>query len=449
MSRIYFSLCLLLLIAAATNARAEQFDNKMIEVSSEPLIVEHPDSKNDTQTDLSDSVDKGATAVSGTIRRGSHGERVKKLQQQLKALGYYSGDITGNTGSLTVEAIKRFQRANGLEVDGIAGVKTLTAIQRVAGGDTVHNDNSNSDKAARIVSSVTPSTGKNTGLIKSGSQGDDVLELQTKLKILGFYTGSLTGKAGSLTINAIKRFQRSTGLKADGIAGEKTLSAVAKAIEGQTIELQNDQMVTTAETLRNESTEDQARETNAKNDKDQVNEDDMKFVIKLGTQGDEIKKLQQNLKMLGYYNGSVTGKCGTLTLKAIEKFQKDNGLPTEGTVGEATLSAINSKLQQESIVKVTTTVSSTLMEGGSDERYDLIPSLKTVKELKRYSAGNDVTSLQKALKALDYFAGYETGFYGDYTQERVKMFQQDHGLNPTGIADALTLEAVNRALRNQ
>ena len=59
---------------------------------------------------------------------GSRGEEVKKIQEKLKAWGYYSGSVDGIYGSQTFEAVKKFQRKNGLTADGIAGTKTLQAM---------------------------------------------------------------------------------------------------------------------------------------------------------------------------------------------------------------------------------------------------------------------------------------------------------------------------------
>ncbi|GFN31832.1 spore cortex-lytic enzyme [Paenibacillus xylaniclasticus] len=58
--------------------------------------------------------------------------------------------------------------------------------------------------------------------IKLGSSGKDVLELQGRLKYLGFYNGPVDGQFGSATLNAVKWFQWKFGMKADGIVGAKS-----------------------------------------------------------------------------------------------------------------------------------------------------------------------------------------------------------------------------------
>lgn len=62
------------------------------------------------------------------LRQGSTGGEVKEVQRRLKMWGYYSGEVDGIYGSKTVEAVKYFQRKNGLTVDGIAGKATFAAL---------------------------------------------------------------------------------------------------------------------------------------------------------------------------------------------------------------------------------------------------------------------------------------------------------------------------------
>lgn len=63
-------------------------------------------------------------------------------------------------------------------------------------------------------------------LSKYGSRGNEVTQIQTKLKRWGYYNGNIDGIYGSQTVNAVKYFQRKNGLTADGIAGPKTLQAM-------------------------------------------------------------------------------------------------------------------------------------------------------------------------------------------------------------------------------
>ena len=69
-------------------------------------------------------------------------------------------------------------------------------------------------------------------LSKYGSRGNEVTQIQTKLKRWGYYNGAIDGIFGSQTLAAVKSFQQKNGLTADGIAGEKTLAAMGITSSG-------------------------------------------------------------------------------------------------------------------------------------------------------------------------------------------------------------------------
>ena len=77
-----------------------------------------------------------------------------------------------------------------------------------------------------ILFSIISNAYKVNALSKYGSRGNEVKQIQEKLKRWGYYNGSVDGVYGSKTLTAVKKFQQKNGLKADGIAGEKTLSAM-------------------------------------------------------------------------------------------------------------------------------------------------------------------------------------------------------------------------------
>ena len=77
---------------------------------------------------------------------GSRGEEVRTIQTKLKRWGYYKGNVDGIYGSQTMEAVKYFQRKNGLTVDGIAGTKTLQAMG-------IYNSSGNSSSSSSSNSS--------------------------------------------------------------------------------------------------------------------------------------------------------------------------------------------------------------------------------------------------------------------------------------------------------
>lgn len=81
--------------------------------------------------------------TSVTLQPGSNNDHVLKMQKMLDKLGYYSGNKTGNFGEKTEEAVKKFQKAMGLTADGVAGKRTLAAINAKYSGSTGQSSTSN------------------------------------------------------------------------------------------------------------------------------------------------------------------------------------------------------------------------------------------------------------------------------------------------------------------
>jgi len=65
-----------------------------------------------------------------------------------------------------------------------------------------------------------------TAVIKQGSRGETVRQIQTKLKRWGYYSGTVDGIFGAQTLKAVKYFQSKNGLTVDGIVGPATLRAL-------------------------------------------------------------------------------------------------------------------------------------------------------------------------------------------------------------------------------
>ncbi len=84
---------------------------------------------------------------------GSRGEEVRTIQAKLKRWGYYNGNVDGIYGSQTLEAVKRFQKKNGLVVDGIAGTKTLQAMGIFNSSGNSGNSGSSSNNSSSSTNS--------------------------------------------------------------------------------------------------------------------------------------------------------------------------------------------------------------------------------------------------------------------------------------------------------
>ena len=92
--------------------------------------------------------------VEALSKYGSRGEEVKQIQTKLKRWGYYNGNVDGIYGSQTLEAVKYFQRKNGLTVDGIAGPATLKAMGIYSSSSSSSSSSSNSSNVnllARLI----------------------------------------------------------------------------------------------------------------------------------------------------------------------------------------------------------------------------------------------------------------------------------------------------------
>ena len=86
-----------------------------------------------------------------TYRQGATGEQVRVIQTKLKNWGYYDGAVDGVFGSRTAEAVRYFQRKNGLTADGIVGPATLKALGMSAGSGSSGQESS-VELLARVIS---------------------------------------------------------------------------------------------------------------------------------------------------------------------------------------------------------------------------------------------------------------------------------------------------------
>lgn len=268
-----------------------------------------------TEGSTSSSSSSGSSD-STILRHGSRSEAVRRLQQDLTTLGYYNGAISGHFGNKTEAAVMSFQRKNGLSADGIAGSNTLAKIATALG-------NSSSSGSS---SSQGGSSSSSDVLLKHGVKSEAVRTLQTNLKSLGYYNGSVTGNFGRLTKEAVYNFQKSNGLSADGIAGKNTLSAIEKKLAGGSSSDNNDNSSSSGGSI-------QKPDTSMKLNTSET--------LMEGSSSEEVRKMQTMLASLGYYNGNKTGNFGPKTVEAVKAFQKAKGLTQDGIAGKKTLAAIN------------------------------------------------------------------------------------------------------------
>ena len=189
------------------------------------------------------------------LKYGDKGDAVKEIQDYLIAQGLLKVKADGVYGTATVNAIKDFQSALGLEVDGVCGAETYKILRAAAFdeidintfklGDYVPEYELEIDEADNVETDTPKSSGATIGsvlsavstikevaqyadvgdVIKPGMQGDGVIHLQNKLIEHGFLDGEVTGICDTCTVNALKDFQKSRGLTVDGICGKRTYRA--------------------------------------------------------------------------------------------------------------------------------------------------------------------------------------------------------------------------------
>ena len=310
-----------------------------------------------TKTASSSSSSSSATR----LEKGSTGSDVKDLQTKLKKLGYYDAYVDGDYGDTTVAAVKAFQKKYNLTADGIAGKETLKKL------DSAYK-NADSDK--------------DDDSLRMGDSGSAVKDLQTKLKKLGYYDGTVDSTFGSGTYAAVKAFQKKYNLTADGVAGSETLKKLDSAYK------------------------------NADSDKDDGS-------LRKGATGSAVKDLQTKLKKLGFYNASIDGDYGDTTVAAVKAFQKKYNLTADGVAGSETLKKLDTAYKNAD--------SNTSTDDDS---------------LRKGATGTAVKTLQTNLKKLGFYTAYVDGSFGATTESAVKAFQKKYGLTADGVAGSATLKKI-------
>lgn len=138
-------------------------------------------------------------AKAGTLRYGDKGSKVQELQNQLKKLGYFDATSTGLFLEITRDAVKDFQRDNGLVVDGIAGTKTFAKLESALKGE------SSGSKEVNFTASDSSSLQDKYDSLSSSKKEDIYLLAQLIYAESGHesYTGQVA--VGSVVMNRVKQ----------------------------------------------------------------------------------------------------------------------------------------------------------------------------------------------------------------------------------------------------
>ena len=262
-------------------------------------------------------------SLAAVLQQGDRGAQVEQVQELLIARGLLDGKADGVYGEATVEAIRKFQESMGLDADGICGDQTFKLLSG----------------AEEISESAEATVDDQNYVIKLGSRGDDVAELQNILIAMGFMNGAADGVCGESTVEAIKDFQASVGMEADGVAGERTLNALAEAAKDFEEGNESSIELFIGDTKAEPTAPSNDKNVGAKTLSSGVYAS-VGSVIKPGMHGDGVVDVQKKLIANGFLSGAADGVCGNDTVQAIKNFQASVGLPADGVCGLMTYSAL-------------------------------------------------------------------------------------------------------------
>ena len=347
-----------------------------------------------------------SSGLAETLRRGDKGDNVLALQTGLTQLNYYTGKLDGKFGAGTLKAVKAFQKAEGLKVDGLAGKATQAKLTELTGVVFEEED----DDTVVTPGPVKPKTlfAGDYRTMQFGTAGDRVRVLQRALLALGF-TVKVDGDYGSSTHAAVKAFQKVVGLTQDGKCGKKTMQKLEAYFD-------EDGNCISGPIAGNKPAEPEV-------DPNAPTYGIPERSLRKGDTGLDVKYVMQRLYDLGYYNKKVDEKFGAGMFTAVKAFQKKNSLTADGVVGKKTVGV--------------------LFSADCLDADDLVPApepdpLKL--PYKKGDKGDEIKLVQQALKDLGYKVGKADGIFGKNTQDAVKLFQARNGMTVDGKVGQRTLD---------
>jgi peptidoglycan hydrolase-like protein with peptidoglycan-binding domain len=133
------------------------------------------------------------------LKIGSNEPAVRDLQEALVALGFDPGPVDGVFGAKTESAVRKFQQAREIPIDGVVGRVTWINIDEA---DQSHP------------------------VLRTGSTGLPVRRLQSRMSAVGYETGGVDGRFGAQTETAVRKLQQDFNLTVDGVVGQQTWQVV-------------------------------------------------------------------------------------------------------------------------------------------------------------------------------------------------------------------------------
>jgi peptidoglycan hydrolase-like protein with peptidoglycan-binding domain len=153
-------------------------------------------------------------------------DQIKEAQGKLKAKGTYSGEENGTYNDPFREAIKGFQKENGLEVNGKLDRATLEKM-----GIALTDKQMGTEPAVKSDAAAKPDSGEKPkrGPVFRATK-DQINEAQRKLKAGNMYSGEEIGKLDDATREGLKKYQEANGLKVTGTLNQITLEKMGIAL---------------------------------------------------------------------------------------------------------------------------------------------------------------------------------------------------------------------------
>lgn len=181
-------------------------------------------SSSSSSSSVSSSSSSSTSTSSSSLKRGSTGTAVEKLQKRLLELGYYNGVVDGDFGKGTEDALKLYQEQAGLYVDGIAGSASKAIYEDDAPKYKAPQTNVKED--TEIAQTGTTNEESDDSSVSNELSYDDTVKMQERLKELGYYTGVVDGDFGKGSEEALRAFQNANGITETGSGDEFTLSVL-------------------------------------------------------------------------------------------------------------------------------------------------------------------------------------------------------------------------------